>query len=74
MRVAAAGLAIDGDHRACGDDDDHSAGDTSEHCEASLALETVPEPDIDFETATPEEIIAATKSFATETFIPLPSG
>ena len=56
---------------ACGDDDDDSAGDMSEYCEASLALETAPEPDIDFETATPEEITAATKSFATETFIPL---
>ena len=70
MRVAAAGLAITAIASACGDDDD-SAGDMSDYCEASLALETAPEPDIDFETATPEEIIAATKSFATETFIPL---
>ena len=71
MRVAAAGLAITVIGSACGDDDDDSAGDMSEYCEASLALETAPEPDIDFETATPEEITAATKSFATETFIPL---
>ena len=71
MRVVAAGLAIAVIGSACGDDDDDSAGDMSEYCAASLALETAPEPDIDFETATPEEITAATKSFATETFIPL---
>ena len=71
MRLAAAGLAITAVTSACGGDDDDSAGDTSEYCEASLALETIPEPDIDFETATPVEITAATKSFATETFIPL---
>ena len=71
MRVAAAGLAITAIASACGDDGDDSAGDMSDYCAASLALETAPEPDIDFETATPEEITAATKSFATETFIPL---
>jgi hypothetical protein len=31
----------------------------------------LPEPDIDFETATPEEITAATKVYAAETFLPL---
>lgn len=71
MRLAAAGLAITTIGSACGDDNDDSAGNMSDYCAASLALETAREPDIDFETATPEEITAATKSFATETFLPL---
>lgn len=70
LRVAAAGLAITAVAGACGDDEADSAG-ASDYCQASLALETAPEPEIDFESATPEEITAATKAYATETFIPL---
>ena len=70
VRLAAAGLAITAIAGACGDDDADSAG-ASDYCQASLALETAPEPDIDFESATPEEITAATKAYATETFLPL---
>jgi hypothetical protein len=42
-----------------------------EYCEASLAIETVGEPDLDFETATEEEMAEATKTFATEKMMPL---
>ena len=69
-RLAATGLAITAIAAACGDDDADSAG-ASDYCQASLALETAPEPDIDFESGTPEEITAATKAYATETFLPL---
>jgi hypothetical protein len=55
---------------ACGDDSTGARG-ASDYCAASLALETAPEPDIDFETATPEEMTAAIRSYATETFLPL---
>jgi hypothetical protein len=41
------------------------------YCDAALEVETVGEPDIDFETATPEEMTAAMKSFATEKVLPL---
>jgi hypothetical protein len=70
MRLAAAGLAITAIASACGDDDADSPG-ASDYCVASLALETAPEPDVDFETSTPEEITAATKAYASETFLPL---
>ena len=71
----------------CGDDDDEDAGsdttvsddaaadgassDTGAYCDATLAIETAGEPDIDFSTATDEEITAATKDFAAETLRPL---
>ena len=70
MRLAATGLAITAIVGACGDDDADAPG-ASDYCQASLALETAPEPDIDFETATPEEMTAATKVYAAETFLPL---
>lgn len=69
------------------DDDDAASDDTSEasggaaaagapssdtaYCDAVLAVETAGEPDIDFETATTEEITAAASEFATETLQPL---
>ena len=52
-------------------DEDAPEGDLQAYCEASLALETVPEPDIDFDTATPEELAAAGRSFASETLRPI---
>lgn len=70
IRLVVAGAAFTAIAGACGDDEGDSAG-ASDYCAASVALETVPEPDIDYETATPEEITAAVKTFATETFLPL---
>src|SRR4029079_5055547 len=64
---------------ACGDDDDDTASDAGDstttevasddletYCEKVFAIETVGEPDVDFETATPEEQTAAIKKFAAE--------
>jgi hypothetical protein len=71
----------------CGDDDDDTASDDSAneadaadtgggadeaaYCDASLAIETAPEPDIDFPTATEEEIAAGLQTWADETMKPL---
>jgi uncharacterized cupredoxin-like copper-binding protein len=52
--------------------DDGAAGsDVQTYCDAELALETVGEPDIDFEAMTPEEQADAAKSFASETLRPV---
>jgi len=72
---------------ACGDDDDDDAkadatatdaddaggggDDLDAYCEASFAIGTAPEPEIDFETATPEEISAGVKTYVTEDLQPL---
>jgi hypothetical protein len=48
-----------------------AASDDGAYCDATLAIETVGEPDIDFETATPEEMAAATTAFVTDTMQPL---
>jgi len=73
--VLAMGLA------ACGDDDDDAgeaatsttaaAAEFAEYCEESLALETVAEPDIDFESLSEAELAAELKKFATEDLKPL---
>jgi hypothetical protein len=64
---------------ACGDDDNSAtatsasptttegaASEFKEYCEASLAIETAPEPDIDFDALTPEQAAEAAKKFATD--------
>lgn len=71
---------------ACGDDDDEtdtSAGattttgagagsdDVAAYCEDSLAAETVPEPDIDFESLSEAEQKEAAKKFVNEEFAPI---
>lgn len=48
-------------------------GDLAAYCNASLAIEGV-EPDIDFDTATSEEITAALKAFATDDLQPIVDG
>lgn len=54
----------------CGDDDDDTTtaagGDVETYCEKSAEIEVLlsPGPDIDFETATPEELTQAAKDFA----------
>jgi hypothetical protein len=71
----------------CGDDDDDATGgkaanaadnggsgsgsDEAAYCDASLAVETAPEPEIDFQTASEEEIAAGFKAWADETMRPL---
>lgn len=80
--VAVAALIAAG----CGDDDDPDtgAGTTAEgsaeaspaaadgdaYCEAALATETVPEPDIDFENATPDEFAAGFRDWASTVMRP----
>jgi hypothetical protein len=83
--VAAVGILVaagcgDGD-----DEDDAGSDETEEttdesasgdadltaYCDAALAIETVPEPEVDFETATPEEQAAALRTYASETLRPL---
>ena len=71
---------------ACGDDDDEttesgSGATTTEapaqqaaftaYCEKSLQIETVPDPDIDFESASEAEIQEGLKKYASESFVPL---
>jgi hypothetical protein len=72
---------------ACGDDDeddattDEAAGESAAasggdselgaYCDAVVALEMAPEPEVDFETATPEEQAEALKAYAAETLRPL---
>ena len=63
---------------ACGDDDNNATATTpsptttegaaefEEYCEASLAIETAPEPDIDFDALTPEQAAEAAKKFAAD--------
>jgi hypothetical protein len=48
-----------------------SGGDEAAYCEASLAVETAPEPDIDYPTATEDEIAAGLQTWADETMKPL---
>jgi hypothetical protein len=82
----AMGVGCGDDDDASGDDDppatSQAADDTTTttegadaeltaYCDASLAIETAGEPDIDFETATPEEIGLAYQAFATDTLRPL---
>jgi hypothetical protein len=71
----------------CGDDDDDTTADSADeptaqnepeasadegaYCEASLAVETAPAPEIDFATATEEEIAAGFQAWAKETMGPL---
>ncbi len=71
---------------ACGEDSDSNedagnaaegttttteADDTEAYCEATLAIETVPEPDIDFESMSPEQQAEAAKTYASDTLVPL---
>jgi hypothetical protein len=68
----------------CGDDDgdgdapadggaaaDGASTDVEAYCQATLAIETAEFPDIDFDTASPDELAAASKEFASETLRPL---
>ena len=66
---------------ACGDDSDDTARSDSptttsssastEFCDASLAIELAPEPEIDFESATEDEIVAAVSGFGADVMRPL---
>jgi hypothetical protein len=66
---------------ACGDDDPDTATpsattaadgfDSVAYCEASVAVESAGEPDVDFETASPDEIATAIQTFAADTLLPL---
>jgi hypothetical protein len=61
---------------ACGSDDDTASsggsdGDFAEYCEKETQIETLPEPDIDFESLSEEELQAEVKRFASEELLPL---
>jgi hypothetical protein len=71
---------------ACGDDDDDTGsasgsaseadaggegGDVEAYCEKTLEIETIPEPDIDFESLSPEEQAEEAKKFANDELLPL---
>ena len=69
---------------ACGDDDDDEAGtdtdtgtgteaaaDVATYCEKILEIETLPEPDIDFESLSEDEIAAEVRAYATTDLVPL---
>ena len=78
VALLAAGCGDDDDDTAAGDStetpleaDGASSGDVTTYCDAVVALETAPDPDVDFETATPEEIAAAARTAAAETYQPL---
>jgi len=58
-----------GDEAFCADAPARRGEPTSEaaaYCEKVLAIETAPDPDIDFETATPDQLQAAAKGYATQ--------
>jgi hypothetical protein len=78
--LVAAGCGDDDDDTASAkpSDENESAGadtggdsDEDAYCDATLAIETAPEPDIDFATASEEEIAAGLKTWADETLRPL---
>ena len=56
---------------ADGGDAGDGDGDTAAYCAATLALETAPPPDVDFATASPEEIADAVRAYATDVLRPL---
>ena len=64
LAVLALGFGLSG----CGDDDEV---DVEAYCEDTLAIETIPEPDIDFESMSEEEQAEAAKKFASEDLQPL---
>jgi hypothetical protein len=53
------------------DADSDGDGDAAAYCAATLALETAPPPDVDFATASPEEIADAVKAYAADVLRPL---
>lgn len=63
---AAAEAGTPEEESAAGGGDDIDA-----YCAATLAIETVPEPEIDFENATPDEMAAAMKDWAATEMRPL---
>ncbi|HEY8546133.1 MAG TPA: hypothetical protein VIL36_13835, partial [Acidimicrobiales bacterium] len=67
-RPAADQTDAEAEPAAAGDD---SSGDAEEYCAAVLALETAPPPDVDFESASPEEIAEAIKAYSSDVMRPL---
>ena len=80
LAILALGLGLS----ACGDDDDDDtaaspsgsaseaeAGDVEAYCDAVFEIETVAEPDIDFESLSEDEQKEAAKKFASEELVPL---
>ena len=70
---------------ACGDDDDDDVaasgsasgseaeadGTLATYCEKTVQIETAPDPEVDWETASEEEIATAIKSYANDTLLPI---
>ncbi|MGH9165542.1 MAG: hypothetical protein ACRDZW_08545 [Acidimicrobiales bacterium] len=81
LAIVAAVMAMAGLLGGCGDDEEDAASPTTEatdvgrgateealtdYCTKTLKINTVGEPDIDFESATPEQIKVAVQKFATD--------
>ncbi len=68
----ATGLVLSVMLAGCGDTEvaGQPEKEVRDYCAKSLAIETFPEPDIDFRTATPEQMTAAVRSYASR-LIPL---
>lgn len=60
---------VESDDDGGGGDDGGGEADLATYCEKTVEIETVGEPDVDFETATPEEILTASKEFALEKMV-----
>ncbi|HMG41931.1 MAG TPA: hypothetical protein VK611_11410 [Acidimicrobiales bacterium] len=79
VTLVAAGCGDDDDDDATADetaetpesDSGGGGADLAAYCEAELGLETAPEPEVDWETASPEEIATAVKGYAADTMRPL---
>jgi hypothetical protein len=57
---------------ACGSsDNDESDAQIDSYCENTTKIETLPEPDIDFENASPQEISTGVKAYANDKLRPL---
>lgn len=64
-------LALSSGLTACGDDDENDEAALATYCEKTFEIETVGEPDIDFENASPEEISTGVKAYANDTLLPI---
>ena len=52
-------------------DDEAAGGDVEAYCEAVTEIETIPEPEVDFESMSPEEQQEFAAAFATDELLPL---
>lgn len=68
---ASSGSASGSESGSEGGSGSESGADVEAYCDATARIETVGEPDVDFETATEEEVAEAAKAFASDTLRPI---